>query len=193
MEMAIVNCLRRLLGTRAGLPPPPPSPSSPGLALLGARGGGRESFLSLEAHTSSKASFCRRLSEESWATNIFGDRINCAVLGLETGCAEGIRAPGARTLHGERAWKDRSTRVGSCPFLGCPRGIWGLAGAQGRGTLTSLSARLACWHQSRTNPKPAPGKDKSLLAPAAAPGAWEGRSGEAAVGPPKAGAVDMCS
>lgn len=82
---------------------------------------------------------------------------------------------------------------GLLPFLGCPRGVWGLAGAQGRGTLTSLSASLACWHQSRTNPKPAPGKDKSLLAPAAAPGAWEGRSGEADVGPPKAGAVDVCS
>lgn len=83
--------------------PPPPPPSSPGLALLGARGGGRESFLSLEAHTSSKASFRRGLSEESWATNIFADCINCAGLGLETACAEGIRAPGARKLHRERA------------------------------------------------------------------------------------------
>ena len=102
MEMAIVNCLRRLLGTGAGLPPPPQPPPARGLLRWG-RGGGRESFLSLEAHTSSKASFCRRLSEESWATNIFADRSNCAVLGLDTGCAEGIRAPGARTLHGERA------------------------------------------------------------------------------------------
>ena len=74
MEMAIVNCLRRLLGTHAGLPlPHPHPPSSPGLALLGARGGGRESFLSREAHNSSKASFRRGLSEESWATNIFAD------------------------------------------------------------------------------------------------------------------------
>lgn len=37
-------------------PPPHPTPR-PGLALLGARGGGRESFLSLEAHTSSEANF----------------------------------------------------------------------------------------------------------------------------------------
>lgn len=59
MGTAKVKSLRRLLGTKAG------QPLLPELALLGAGGGRRESFLSKEAHANSEANFRQGLSVKS--------------------------------------------------------------------------------------------------------------------------------
>lgn len=117
MGVASVKSLRRFLGTHTGLPLPhshlPPPPPRPGLALLGARRG-REGigvgfgglvfflffFFPQETHSSSEANFHRGLSGESWATNIFADRLTERGPDWHLDAPRG-RGPGARTPRGE--------------------------------------------------------------------------------------------
>lgn len=153
------NCQRRKPSMaprnprRPASPPlraPPPSPGR--LLCWGREEGGRESFLSNEAHTSSEATFRRRLSGESWATNTFTDRITAPGMDWKWTC-QGDWDPGPERPEGN-APRRRINQGGLEPFPRLPRGFWGLTRAQGRGTLTSLSARLPRWHQSPTNPNP---------------------------------------
>lgn len=89
--------------------PPTPTTTPPRACSAGGkkRAGGNWGgvfllFFSQETHSSSEANFHRGLSGESWATNIFADRLTERGPDWHLDAPRG-RGPGARTPRGERS------------------------------------------------------------------------------------------
>lgn len=149
-------------------PRPRPPASTRGPRCWGRAEGGRESFPSNEAHTTSGANFRRGLSGESQATNVSRDRRT-----------RPRRGGGSRTCRGPRGARAR---------LAGPRGgLQPLAAAPGRpGALTPPSARLPRWHPSPSNANRArqsPRTAGSRGSPGGPLGGGAGRGGGEAAGP----------
>lgn len=151
--------------------------------------GGSESFLSNEAHTSYEANFRHGLSGESWATNIFTNRVTAPGLDWKLDVPREL-GPKARTPQGNAP--RRADQLGWAPALSqtAPGRLGTDQGAGGGGHLLRYPHAFLFGTRAGQS-QPAPGKDKLLLAPPAALGPERGRSGEGAVGPRKVGVVKV--